>query len=828
MLKEIRILVFALSIALLCEGYEYGAPLDACASMIPVHFNKAAGTPYEPQTTSSPYTVTVNPTSGAKSNITYQPNETFNITIDGGSKEIEGIFIQARRIDTQHDTLQPIGTFDTSTASKTQKRCLSPYGSALTHSEEIKTHQMTLTWTAPATSEGHLQFFVTIVEHFDTFWVKIPSDKILYDPQAGPLPTEPTVMSKTVDIDLSGCGTTKGCFRSPSGCVADQCEYVATYTNDATGNAINFELGTRVPDGWPSSYISIGFSDNKHMGTDSVISCMYYKPENKFMIVNSYNYGTMNIPVSPADAGLSEQQASLQNNRLRCSFKRLKVVTPMNDKIYNLNTKWYLLLARGKASKDGPLLHSLQSGANYPVISEKRINLTATSEGNIFVKPSSKSKKVSDLTVDTSSCGKTKGCFQKPSNCNYTDCEYLVAYKRSGDYIEFEISAKIPADKNIQEPYVSVGFSSDMKMGDDSVINCLLDNNTISVYQSYNDRNQNIAIPNPSLGLKDAQGMFKDGRITCKYSRKITVNTAGRRKRDTGTNRIFDLAKPWHILVARGSQTGGKISMHETGQGKYPAISSTKVNLTEFKVAETDGKAMTMKMLFKKCHACLMICAWVLLAGVGIILARFFKEEYGYCCGEKIWFQVHRLCMLFVMILTVIGFVLIFIAEKGLDIDDKLPEKAHPILGITVTGLCLLNPIMAMFRCHPEDKGRPVFNWMHWFVGIAAHSLSMATIMIGLGLDDFKTPRWIIWVMAGYIIFHVLLTFVLDIHKCRTKSKRSSEKSEAMEMTGADSQQHLAAESKPKRDLFRVSALGVYIVIAGGVTVCLIVLVARG
>lgn len=32
-------------------------------------------------------------------------------------------------------------------------------------------------------------------------------------------------------------------------------------------------------------------------------------------------------------------------------------------------------------------------------------------------------------------------------------------------------------------------------------------------------------------------------------------------------------------------------------------------------------------------------------------------------------------------------------------------------------------PIMALFRPGPNDKNRPIFNWAHWAVGMAAHIL---------------------------------------------------------------------------------------------------------
>jgi len=57
--------------------------------------------------------------------------------------------------------------------------------------------------------------------------------------------------------------------------------------------------------------------------------------------------------------------------------------------------------------------------------------------------------------------------------------------------------------------------------------------------------------------------------------------------------------------------------------------------------------------------------------------------------------------------------------------------RAHPIIGIVVTALTLINPIMALFRPHPGTPRRPIFNWAHWFVGTSARILAIVAIFLG-------------------------------------------------------------------------------------------------
>ena len=64
-------------------------------------------------------------------------------------------------------------------------------------------------------------------------------------------------------IDLSGCGTTKGCYRHPTTCTGADCTAVVTWTprTDDTQTYIEFELqGT---DNW----VALGLSyDNLMVG----------------------------------------------------------------------------------------------------------------------------------------------------------------------------------------------------------------------------------------------------------------------------------------------------------------------------------------------------------------------------------------------------------------------------------------------------------------------------------------------------------------------------------------------------------------------------------
>ena len=57
--------------------------------------------------------------------------------------------------------------------------------------------------------------------------------------------------------------------------------------------------------------------------------------------------------------------------------------------------------------------------------------------------------------------------------------------------------------------------------------------------------------------------------------------------------------------------------------------------------------------------------------------------------------------MVITWLLTMAGFVLIF-AELGWKWTAiPISENPHPLLGCVTTGLCFIQPIMALFRPHP-------------------------------------------------------------------------------------------------------------------------------
>ena len=63
-----------------------------------------------------------------------------------------------------------------------------------------------------------------------------------------------------------------------------------------------------------------------------------------------------------------------------------------------------------------------------------------------------------DITKD---CGVTKKCHRIPDGCEGDQCEYIVTYKKRGDYVDFELAALVP---DWDTPYMSMGINPDKQM----------------------------------------------------------------------------------------------------------------------------------------------------------------------------------------------------------------------------------------------------------------------------------------------------------------------------------------------------------------------------
>ena len=79
-----------------------------------------------------------------------------------------------------------------------------------------------------------------------------------------PAPTTPIPPSSGpgIDVDLTGCGRSKSCFREPADCALEECSHVITWKK-VDEDIVEFELSVSVTG--EQSYTAIGFSPTQDM-----------------------------------------------------------------------------------------------------------------------------------------------------------------------------------------------------------------------------------------------------------------------------------------------------------------------------------------------------------------------------------------------------------------------------------------------------------------------------------------------------------------------------------------------------------------------------------
>ena len=157
-----------------------------------------------------------------------------------------------------------------------------------------------------------------------------------------------------ITIDVTGCGTTKGCMRSPSGCAQGACDILVAWTS--TGGAVNFEMSGTI-----DGYISMALGSSNAMDASSVTGCL----GTTLAVEQSYNTGHTNALISPIQAGLSSTNIEYTGGVVTCTFTR--ALTHANTQVFDLNKAYYLLWASGSVSGSSMSQHSTDVASSVTI-----------------------------------------------------------------------------------------------------------------------------------------------------------------------------------------------------------------------------------------------------------------------------------------------------------------------------------------------------------------------------------------------------------------------------------------------------------------------------
>ncbi|KAL4236262.1 DOMON domain-containing protein frrs1L [Mactra antiquata] len=370
------------------------------------------------------------------------------------------------------------------------------------------------------------------------------------------------------------------------------------------------------------------------------------------------------------------------------------------------------------------------------------------------------------------SCGESRGCYH---DCDDNGCTFKITWR----YVPWMEAIDFTMEMILKDPFrtqwFAMGFSEDKLMGGDSVIECVTD--TISrewadVRHSYNDNYYNVHVSHPKYGLRMMSGTSNNGILACNFTRLINVN---------GDDKIYSLDKPWYLMVTNGfMKDGTNTKLRHEIYPNGPCVTTQEVNFKENINIYTGRDNYIVKI-----HGCMMIVAWMFLASLSIILARYYKHQWpeGRACGRRVWYQSHKIMMLTVCACVLASFILIWVHTKGLPklYGTNSMQKAHPTLGIIIMGLTIINPIMAFLRPGNGTANRPVFKYVHGFIGTALYVLAILNIILGVTLPKVGAKSYTVWIVVAFGIYVVIFEIIMETHECyliRTGRKSDYEMTE--------------------------------------------------
>lgn len=288
-------------------------------------------------------------------------------------------------------------------------------------------------------------------------------------------------------------------------------------------------------------------------------------------------------------------------------------------------------------------------------------------------------------------CGKSsKTCLGIPENCvPQRSCHAVTTLTLVDEKYIFEMQTGYNYPH-----FIATALSWDDQMGDDAVMECVRENGTIQMYASWTTVRPYNATRIPPDHLRLLNSSRIDGTIYCKIEHEPVIRVRGR---------TFDLTNGKHylLLAAGHGLRNDSISFHNIGKAASNEVIDLRVK-EEFPGASR---------LFIRLHGALMVIAWMGSGSVGILLARHFKETW------EQWLVWHKMCSFTTWLLTIAGFIIIFLEVRGW----SQVENPHAVLGVITTFICFLQPISALIQQEMTDKETRFFYWFHKISGEMSH-----------------------------------------------------------------------------------------------------------
>ncbi|XP_028666963.1 putative ferric-chelate reductase 1 [Erpetoichthys calabaricus] len=334
------------------SSYSNGHVTKSCRSMKPGHKHHTVPP-------AMPYSLTVD------KNI-FKEGDQIKVTLSGTSS-FEGFLIQAR--DASDLSSDATGSFTLVNPAISQRlTCDGTEGSAVSHTSKSGKIKVEVIWNVPASAPSSVQFLFTVVQYYDTFWVKEPGPiitqvNVTYPTQltSKTVTTEKTATSNSIlkePFSAQGCGTSKSCLQDPTGCdpKKDTKCFFLSFTKEDTSAL--FEMS-----GPTEGYVAFALSHDKWMGNDDAYICIR---DEDYIDISAASIAGRTHPIMASQDHLTDKSWRYSDGIIQCTFKRdIKIIFD-NDR-FPLDRSYFLFFADGQAEHGSVHRHQRQ-----PLISSEK------------------------------------------------------------------------------------------------------------------------------------------------------------------------------------------------------------------------------------------------------------------------------------------------------------------------------------------------------------------------------------------------------------------------------------------------------------------------
>ncbi|CAD6195286.1 unnamed protein product [Caenorhabditis auriculariae] len=250
----------------------------------------------------------------------------------------------------------------------------------------------------------------------------------------------------------------------------------------------------------------------------------------------------------------------------------------------------------------------------------------------------------------------------------------------------------------------------------------------------------------------------------------------------------------------------------------------------------------TQKLLMA--HGILMTFAFSVFMSTGILFARHFRHHWPSTpiMGIKIWFHLHRTINLIGIAASICGFAIIFVVNdwqwvgpspSRTSVENRRWGSVHSMLGLLACVVAWAQPIIAVFRCHPGDRTRFIFNWIHRFLGFGALLMAAAATMIACKhFELFTNHDAAFGLYITFLVVYGVVLIAMEMLSVRRWWKNRKRVSEIeMSHLGASGRtepiEYVDDDDNSRTNTLLLLLMAFHLIVAIGVAVAISVIIAK-